>query len=133
MNAATYSLTDAARGKQAEAGQSPPDVEVDQEVEQVLVVDDLCIDIPRRSVTRRNRPIDLGPMLLFDLLVHFVRNQGVVLTRDRLLMAVWSYNQAIDSRTVDVHVRWLRQKLEDDPNHPQLIETVRGVGYRFKD
>ena len=110
-----------------------PEREIDQEEEQVLVVDDLCIDIPRRTVSRRDQPIDLNPPLLFDLLAYLVRHRGVVLTRDRLLMSVWCYDRVIDSRTVDVHVRWLRQKIEDDPDTPQLILTVRGVGYRFKE
>lgn len=123
-------LLGASKLKQVKA---PVDREIDQEEEQVLVVDDLCIDIPRRTVSRRDQPLDLNPPLLFDLLVYLVRHRGVVLTRDHLLMSVWCYDRVIDSRTVDVHVRWLRQKIEDDPDTPQLILTVRGVGYRFKE
>jgi|SRR5213080_95079 len=66
-------------------------------------------------------------------LVYLVCHRRMVLTRDRLLISVWCYDRVIDSRTVDVHVRWLRQKIEDDPDTPQLILTVRGVGYRFKE
>ena len=84
-------------------------------------------------MSRRDQPIDLNPPLLFDLLAYLVRHRGMVLTRDRLLMSVWCYDRVIDSRTVDVHVRWLRQKIEDDPDTPQLILTVRDVGYRFKE
>lgn len=68
----------------------------------------------------------------FDLLVELMRNAGAVLTRDLLLTRVWGYDYLGDTRTVDVHIRWLRQKIEDDPSNPQHIVTVRGVGYRFE-
>ena len=97
----------------------------------ILASGDLRIDVDRREVSRGDRQIEL-PARLFDLLVYMVRNHGLVLTRDRLLQHVWGYDYAGDTRTVDVHVRWLREKLEDDPANPQLIQTVRGVGYRFK-
>ncbi|GAC1447049.1 MAG: response regulator transcription factor [Ktedonobacterales bacterium] len=96
-----------------------------------LVVGDLRIDPARREVTRGERQIEL-PTRLFDLLAYMVRNRGTVLTRDRLLLNVWGYDFTGDTRTVDVHMRWLREKLEDDPANPQLLQTVRGVGYRFK-
>ena len=60
-----------------------------------------------------------------------IKNRGKVLTRDSLLDKVWGVEYFGDTRTVDVHVRYLRQKVEDDPDHPALIQTVRGVGYRF--
>lgn len=97
----------------------------------VLIADDLRIDVDRREVTRGERHIELQAKL-FDLLVYMVRYRGTVLTRDRLLEHVWGYEYAGDTRTVDVHIRWLRERLEDDPANPQLIQTVRGVGYRFK-
>lgn len=97
----------------------------------VLVSGDLRIDVDRREVRRGEREIEL-PARLFDLLVYMVRNKGLVLTRDRLLQHVWGYDYAGDTRTVDVHMRWLREKFEDDPANPALILTVRGVGYRFK-
>jgi DNA-binding response OmpR family regulator len=97
----------------------------------LLVAEDLRIDVDRREVTRRGRQIELQARL-FDLLVYMVRYRGTVLTRDRLLEHVWGYEYAGDTRTVDVHIRWLRERLEDDPANPQLIQTVRGVGYRFK-
>ncbi len=97
----------------------------------VLVAGDVHIDVDRREVHRGEREIEL-PARLFDLLVYMVRNKGLVLTRDRLLQHVWGYDYAGDTRTVDVHVRWLREKLEEDPANPVLIQTVRGVGYRFK-
>jgi DNA-binding response OmpR family regulator len=107
--------------------------EVIDEREQVLVADDLRIDLARRKVMWHNQPIELTQVLLFDLLAYLVRHRGVVLTRDRLLQHVWGYEYGVNTRTVDVHVRWLRQILEDHPDFPQLIETVRGVGYRFKE
>ena len=62
-----------------------------------------------------------------------MKNRGKVLTRDSLLDKVWGVEYFGDTRTVDVHVRYLRQKVEDDPDHPVLIQTVRGVGYRFSE
>lgn len=98
----------------------------------VLSVNGMRIDIDRREVRKGERAIEL-PARLFDLLVYMVRNSGMVLTRDRLLQHVWGYDYTGDTRTVDVHVRWLREKIEDDPANPTLIQTVRGVGYRFKE
>jgi two-component system alkaline phosphatase synthesis response regulator PhoP len=103
-----------------------------QNAGQVLHVDSLSIDVDRRQVTRDNKLIELQQPLLFNLLLYLVRNRGVVLTRDQLLKQVWGYEQAYDSRTVDVHIRLLRKKLEKDPADPQLIQTVRGIGYRFQ-
>jgi DNA-binding response OmpR family regulator len=67
----------------------------------------------------------------FNLLAELMRNPGVVLSRDLLLEKLWGYDYIGDSRTVDVHIRWLRQKIEADPSAPTLISTVRGIGYRF--
>lgn len=99
--------------------------------DRVLVADDLRIDLDRREVTRAGRSIEL-PARLFELLAYMVRNRGLVLTRGRLLQHVWGYDFEGDTRTVDVHIRWLRERIEDDPASPQLLLTVRGVGYRFK-
>jgi two-component system alkaline phosphatase synthesis response regulator PhoP len=101
------------------------------EMAQALAAGDLRIDVGRREVLRGDREIEL-PARLFDLLAYLVRNNGLVLTRDQLLQHVWGYEYAGDTRTVDVHMRWLREKIEDDPANPRLIQTVRGVGYRFK-
>ncbi len=103
--------------------------------EQVLVVGNLRIDVARRKVSRGDHLIELRSALLFDLLVYLARHRGVVFTRERLLAQVWGYERvdAIDTRTVDVHMRWLREKLEDDPVNPALIQTVRGVGYCLKE
>lgn len=68
----------------------------------------------------------------FDLLTCLIRNRGMALSRDVLLERVWGYDFLGDSRTVDVHIRWLREKVEPDPSRPIYIQTVRGVGYRFE-
>lgn len=91
----------------------------------------LTIDQAGRRVNCRGQDLELQPKQ-FDLLTHLVRNRGTVLTRDQLLHNVWGYDYAGDTRTVDVHVRWLREKLEEDPANPRLIQTVRGVGYVFR-
>ncbi|MGI8475848.1 MAG: response regulator [Thermomicrobiales bacterium] len=88
------------------------------------------IDGPRRSVKLSGHPVALKPKE-FDLLHYLARHPGLVLSRDALLREVWGYEFPIDTRTVDVHVRWLRQKLEADPGRPTQIETVRGYGYRM--
>ena len=97
---------------------------------EVLHCGSLMVDIARRKVTKNGQTIDLT-MKEFDLLVILMRNSGRVLTRDTLLDRVWGVEYYGDSRTVDVHVRYLRQKVEDEPDHPKYIITLRGVGYRF--
>jgi DNA-binding response OmpR family regulator len=68
----------------------------------------------------------------FELLAFLLRNPGQVFTRDQLLEKVWGYDYAGETRTVDVHVHWLRSQIEEDPGHPVFIHTVRGVGYVFR-
>ncbi len=85
----------------------------------------------RRESTRGGQILPLKPKE-FDLLVFLARNQGMVLSRDLILERVWDWNYGGGSRTVDVHVRWLREKIESDPAQPTRIITVRGVGYRFE-
>ncbi|MFN8523382.1 MAG: response regulator transcription factor [Chloroflexota bacterium] len=94
-------------------------------------LDDIRINLDERRVFKGGAPVHLK-LKEFDLLVFLVQNPGRVFTRDQLLSNVWGYDFVGDSRTVDVHVRWLRQKLEADPSNPRLIETVRGVGYRCR-
>lgn len=91
----------------------------------------LRIDQAGRRVHCRGQDLELQPKQ-FDLLTYLVRNRGTVLTRDQLLHNVWGYDYAGDTRTVDVHIRWLREKLEEKPASPRLIQTVRGVGYVFR-
>lgn len=96
-----------------------------------LVAGPLRIDTAGRRVNCRGQELELQPKQ-FELLTYLVRNRGTVLTRDQLLHNVWGYDYAGDTRTVDVHVRWLRERLEEDPANPKLIQTVRGVGYVFR-
>ena len=72
------------------------------------------------------------PQKEFDLLTCLIRHHGIVLSRDLLLDHVWGSDFVGDSRTVDVHIRWLREKIEYDPARPRYIQTVRGIGYRFE-
>ncbi len=86
------------------------------------------VDVAGRRLLRDGKPVALTPRA-FDLLAFLVRNRGQVLTREQLLEQVWGYDFAGETRTVDVHVHWLRQLIEVDPARPQLLETLRGVGY----
>jgi two-component system alkaline phosphatase synthesis response regulator PhoP len=88
------------------------------------------VDFRKTEVLRRGKAIVLSAKE-FQLLRYLVENRGDTLTRERLLQEVWGYNIAPFTRTVDVHIAWLRQKLEDDPKQPQWIVTVHGLGYRF--
>jgi DNA-binding response OmpR family regulator len=91
---------------------------------------DLEADPLQRRVVLGEKPIQLKPKE-FDLLVYLMQQRGRVLTRDQLLEKVWGYTFGGDTRTVDVHIRWLREKIEEEPGSPRRLETVRGVGYRF--
>lgn len=92
--------------------------------------DGVEVDFERGEVVRNGSPISLAAKEL-QLLRYLVERRGTVVTRDELLTNVWEYQPSITSRTVDVHVAWLRQKLEDNPQSPRHFHTVRGVGYRF--
>ena len=96
-----------------------------------LKIGDLEIDIGRHQAFRRSVPLDLTPKE-YDLLVFLARNKGFVFNREQLLEKVWGYDYAGDTRTVDVHIRWLRQKIETDPAHPRNLLTVRGAGYKLE-
>ncbi len=91
---------------------------------------DIGVDFKRAEVTRASRPVDLSAME-FRLLQFFIENRGTVHLRDELLDAVWGYDAMPTTRTVDVHIAWLRQKLEENPKYPQYIQTVHGMGYKF--
>jgi two-component system alkaline phosphatase synthesis response regulator PhoP len=101
-------------------------------VEGELTIGNLRINFSRYGATLSGQRIELTPKE-FELLKLFVTNIGKVLTRDHLLEKIWGYEYFGDTRTVDVHVRHLRSKLEKDPELNDAIETVRGVGYRFKE
>ncbi len=91
----------------------------------------LTLDLTRREVSMEDRLLALKPKE-FDLLLFLARHRGQVLSRDLILERVWGWDFTGGSRTVDVHVRWLREKIENDPAIPQRIVTVRGAGYRFE-
>lgn len=88
------------------------------------------IDFRRAEVHRSGEVLELSA-LEFRLLRYFIEHRGETLSRDELLNEVWGYNALVSTRTVDVHVAWLRQKLEEHPRHPQYILTVHGLGYKF--
>ncbi len=88
------------------------------------------VDFPSAEVTRDGEPVELSARE-FQLLSYLIEHRGVVLSRDELLNNVWGYDAMPSTRTVDVHVSWLRQKVEANPRHPQFILTVHGLGYKF--
>ena len=96
-----------------------------------MVSDNLRLSLTGRRLFKDEDEIKLSNKE-FDLLAELMRNNGAVLSRDLILAKVWGYDYFVDKRTVDVHVRWLREKIEDDPSSPSRIITVRGVGYRFE-
>jgi len=98
---------------------------------EVLTAGDLEVDLGRREASRRGQALVLKPKE-FELLVFWLRNRGRAFSREQLLDQIWGYDFAGDTRTVDVHVSWLRQKIEDEPAKPTRLITVRGVGYRFE-
>ncbi len=91
---------------------------------------DVSVDFDHGVVTKGGRPVSLAGKEL-QLLRYLVEHRGQTVSREQLLEAVWEYSAGVTSRTVDVHIAWLRQKLEDTPQSPRWIHTVRGVGYRF--
>jgi len=96
----------------------------------VLDAGDIAIDRGSHEVTVRGQAVSLSPKE-FDLLAYLMHNAGRVRTRDEIVAAVWGEEGYLDQRTVDVHIRWLRQKIELDPASPVYVMTVRGVGYKF--
>ncbi|AKV58968.1 MtrAB system response regulator MtrA [Corynebacterium riegelii] len=101
----------------------------DDEPSETLSIGDLTIDVPQHMVTRGGEEINLTP-LEFDLLLEMARRPNQVHTREELLENVWGYHNASDTRLVNVHVQRLRSKIEHDPENPEIILTVRGVGYK---
>lgn len=96
---------------------------------EIINIGGLTIDLSGHSVTRNGAPIALTP-LEYDLLVNMARQPGQVFSREALLDNVWGYGKTVDSRLVNVHVQRLRAKIEQDPENPEIILTVRGVGYK---
>jgi two-component system OmpR family response regulator len=98
---------------------------------EVIQISHLEIDTARHRASLSGMPLELSPKE-FDLLVFLAKNKGLVFSREQLLEKVWGYDYAGDTRTVDVHVRWLRQKIENDAAHPKHLITVRGTGYKLE-
>jgi DNA-binding response OmpR family regulator len=110
------------RAEQLAATQAPPPL---------VDVGRVQVDLAGHRVLRDGQAVPVKPKA-FELLAFLVRNPGQVFTRDQLLEKVWGYDYAGETRTVDVHVHWLRAEIEDDPAAPELLQTVRGVGYVFR-
>ena len=112
--------------KEEQAAAPKPDVATEK-----MVFDKMVIDLSRRELSCDGQVFHLKPKE-FDLLTFLARNRGIVLSRDLILERVWGWEYDGGSRTVDVHVRWLREKIEKDPSNPTRIVTVRSIGYRFE-
>ena len=97
----------------------------------IIEFGDIVIDRLAHRVTHKGQEITLTP-LEFEMLSFLADNRGIVFSRETLLDRVWKYSYPEGSRTVDVHMRWLRQKIEDDPANPRILVTVRGVGYKLE-
>jgi two-component system alkaline phosphatase synthesis response regulator PhoP len=91
---------------------------------------DITVDVRKAEVKQKGQPLELSAKE-FQLLKYFIEHRGATVSRDELLHEVWGYNATPSTRTVDVHVAWLRQKLEPNPRVPQYILTVHGMGYKF--
>lgn len=99
---------------------------------EVLTFGNVRVDLRRAEVKKSDHPVELSAME-FRLLQYLIENRGTVHSRDQLLDAVWGYDAMPNTRTVDVHIAWLRQKLEDNSKRPKFIQTVHGLGYKFCD
>jgi len=99
--------------------------------ETVLRAGDLEIDPARRRAAIGESVLNLTPKE-FDLLAFLAENKGLVFRREQLLDKVWGYDYPGDTRTIDVHIRWLREKIETDPGKPKRLITVRGIGYKLE-
>ena len=98
---------------------------------EVLIIGDLEIDVARHRASLGGTTLELTPKE-FDLLTFLAKNKGFVFSREQLLEKVWGYDFAGDTRTVDVHIRWLRRKIEREPTEPERLVTVRGTGYKLE-
>jgi two-component system alkaline phosphatase synthesis response regulator PhoP len=110
------------RSRPAQAGATP----------EVFQTGNLRVDFRRAEVSKGGQLVALSARE-YKLLRYFIEHRGATLSRDELLNEVWGYNSMPSTRTVDVHVAWLRQKIEDNPRHPVHILTVHGLGYKFAD
>ncbi len=109
--------------------------EIDSEgnlpAKKIISFDDLVINLDRHEISLKGEPLALKPKE-YELLVFLAQHRGNVLSRENILETVWGWEYIGDSRTVDVHIRWLREKVEANPASPTRIITIRGVGYRFE-
>jgi two-component system response regulator RegX3 len=110
----------------------PGDREPVGDLDEVIEVGDVRVDTERHEVLVRGVPVQL-PLKEFELLTLLAENAGRVLTRDTLIDRVWGHDYVGDTKTLDVHVKRLRSKIETDPAHPERIVTIRGLGYKFED
>ena len=104
---------------------------VEEMPHEALTFDNLVINLTRREVTLNDSPVQLKPKE-YELLLFLAEHRRQMLSREFILERVWGWDYIGDSRTVDVHVRWLRQKIEENSSEPKRIVTVRGGGYRFE-
>lgn len=111
--------------RRAEMGRIQPEAKPEP-----LQISEMEIDIARHQVSLRGKALELSPKE-FDLLAFLAQNRGLVFSREQLLEKVWGYDYAGETRTVDVHIRWLRQKIEKNPAKPVHLVTVRGAGYKL--
>jgi DNA-binding response OmpR family regulator len=100
--------------------------------EPLLKMKDIEIDIARHKATLNGSELNLT-LKEFDLLTFLVKNKGLVVTREQLIDKVWGYDYAGDTRTIDVHIQWLRAKIEENPKTPKRLLTVRGLGYKLEE
>ena len=101
-----------------------------QQLDKTLSFGSLVIDFSKHEVIKEGKKVELT-LKEFELLEILIKNKGRVMTRDFLLDKIWGYEYVGETRTVDVHIRHLRQKIEDDDKNPRYVETIRGIGYRF--
>src|SRR6185369_1253436 len=112
---------------EARLRRAPPPATIDAEAYRFGAIQ---VDFRKAEVTREGSAINLSARE-YQLLRYFIEHRGATISRDELLNQVWGYNAMPNTRTVDVHVAWLRQKIEPNPKHPQYILTAHGLGYRF--
>jgi two-component system, OmpR family, alkaline phosphatase synthesis response regulator PhoP len=112
---------------EARLRRAPPPATIDAEAYRFGAIQ---VDFRKAEVTREGAAINLSARE-YQLLRYFIEHRGATISRDELLNQVWGYNAMPNTRTVDVHVAWLRQKIEPNPKHPQYILTAHGLGYRF--
>lgn len=105
---------------------------VSEPKQDIISHEDITIDCTRREVYKGEKLIEM-PLKEFELLKMLMTNKGKVLSREHLLDKIWGFDYYGETRTVDVHIRYLRQKIEENDDSPELIETIRGIGYRFTD